>query len=228
MSGVFPLVMSVQLGNATLAKLLLDNGALVNDRTYDNKTALHQACILGNDTMVRLLLDYGADVDAVNNEGNAPLTNVRLTGDADNDVNIATMLIKKIATLGDRANEVNLKLIDNDTRLRKIYDEFREEIEKMKGVELGGNLSFSYHFVFAEKHEKIVKLARNEEFVESFETREYFERFPLYAQGMKEKYEKAKEVTERLVEREEMLCEALGDHLPFTVIQNVAQLMEYN
>lgn len=49
-------------GNTAIAKLLLENGAAVNNIT-PTETALHMAANIGDEAMVRLLLDKGANIN---------------------------------------------------------------------------------------------------------------------------------------------------------------------
>jgi ankyrin repeat protein len=60
-----PLQDAAEKGHEEVAKLLLVNGAAVEDDTINGYTALHSAVCLGPVGMVRLLIQNGADVDAV-------------------------------------------------------------------------------------------------------------------------------------------------------------------
>ena len=61
---------AVSEGHFYIAKLLLDNEALVDARTASMRTALHIACIRGRLSLVKLLLNYGADINAQDADGN--------------------------------------------------------------------------------------------------------------------------------------------------------------
>jgi len=58
--GWTPLRFAVQYGHTAVVKLLIQNGAEVNTKFANNKTALHHACYSGNDEMCQLLLEAGA------------------------------------------------------------------------------------------------------------------------------------------------------------------------
>jgi ankyrin repeat protein len=80
-----------------VAKLLLDNGADVNDRESDaGLTALHYAVSRRNLPMVELLLHYGASPVAVDNSGQTPID---MAGEMDDCVMLPVLIKyrKKIA-----------------------------------------------------------------------------------------------------------------------------------
>jgi ankyrin repeat protein len=56
-----------------VAELLLANGAKVNARNNDGRTALHEAADAGNKDVLELLLANKADVNAKANNGDTPL-----------------------------------------------------------------------------------------------------------------------------------------------------------
>lgn len=60
--------------NGSVLRLLLERGAVVNTRAYDNGfTPLHRASENGAQEVVRLLLEHGADVEAVDVDGRTAL-----------------------------------------------------------------------------------------------------------------------------------------------------------
>ena len=58
-----PLHIAVKWDNFAIVRILLENGARVNDVSDDNLTALHIAVANRSSAMVALLLENGADVD---------------------------------------------------------------------------------------------------------------------------------------------------------------------
>jgi ankyrin repeat protein len=52
-----------------IAKLLLDNGSLINAKTLNGDTALHYASLVKHKDLMLFLLDQKADKQAVNNDG---------------------------------------------------------------------------------------------------------------------------------------------------------------
>jgi ankyrin repeat protein len=57
---------AVRRGHASMAKLVLDKGAMVDN-------SLHLACKLGDEAVVRVFLESGAKVDAIDRDGRTPL-----------------------------------------------------------------------------------------------------------------------------------------------------------
>ena len=55
-----PLHSAVRNGKITVARLLLEKGALIEARDKDNNTPLHLAALNNETSMVRLLLEKGA------------------------------------------------------------------------------------------------------------------------------------------------------------------------
>eukprot|EP00184_Porphyridium_aerugineum_P004572 CAMPEP_0184693138 /NCGR_PEP_ID=MMETSP0313-20130426/1420_1 /TAXON_ID=2792 /ORGANISM="Porphyridium aerugineum, Strain SAG 1380-2" /LENGTH=103 /DNA_ID=CAMNT_0027151111 /DNA_START=269 /DNA_END=577 /DNA_ORIENTATION=- len=53
-------------GNENVVKLLLDQGAIVNDTNYFGNTVLHLAARYGHENIVKLLLDKVANIDDKN------------------------------------------------------------------------------------------------------------------------------------------------------------------
>jgi ankyrin repeat protein len=60
-------------GDLPLLKRLVENGAVVNEKDYDGRTALHLAASEGRIFCVEYLLDVGASVDATDRWGGTPL-----------------------------------------------------------------------------------------------------------------------------------------------------------
>ena len=64
-----PLLEAAHIGQAGAAKLLVENGANVNDRDRQGSTPLMLAAESARDKVVRVLIDAGADLNAKDNEG---------------------------------------------------------------------------------------------------------------------------------------------------------------
>ena len=68
-----PLHIASILGNDSLVKLLLVNGADVAIKNKDGRTALHEAVFRGSEPVVSRLLSCGSDTEARDNEGQTAL-----------------------------------------------------------------------------------------------------------------------------------------------------------
>jgi ankyrin len=67
-------------GQTEIARLLIQGGLAVNERTSGGTTYLGDAALKGKKELVRLLLEHGADVNATNPSGGTPLHDAALGG----------------------------------------------------------------------------------------------------------------------------------------------------
>jgi hypothetical protein len=93
-------------GDVKVVQLLLDQGADVNQRNAQHRTALDAASTEGNLEVAKLLIKYGADVNCRDKEGWTPLLDASLYGHRD----IAELLL-------DNGADVNAKDQDLQTPL---------------------------------------------------------------------------------------------------------------
>ncbi len=68
-----PLERSVWDGYTDIAKVLLENGAEVDLRSWTGDPPLHTAVGRGHFEVVELLIEYGANVNSLSTMGNTPL-----------------------------------------------------------------------------------------------------------------------------------------------------------
>ena len=71
--------LAVTNGDLRSARLLLDNGANVNNRagSFAETSPLHAAALEGDEGMVKFLLEFGAEIDATNRFGKSALMEAR-------------------------------------------------------------------------------------------------------------------------------------------------------
>ena len=93
--GFTPLLFAARQGDGDSARMLLDAGAIVNDRAPDGNSALVIASFSGNRYVAEVLLDKGADVNA-DGAGYAALHAAVLRGDVE--------LVKALLRHGANAN----------------------------------------------------------------------------------------------------------------------------
>lgn len=73
--GITPLHRACAAGHVDTVSLLLDRGAMINDRNMNGSTPLHYAASNDRVDVVKLLLERGADYSILNGNGFAPLDN---------------------------------------------------------------------------------------------------------------------------------------------------------
>jgi ankyrin repeat protein len=78
--GMTPLHRACVSRNVDTVSLLLDKGAMINDRNKDGWTPLHYATTNDRADVANLLLEKGADYSILNGDGLAPLDNAIAKG----------------------------------------------------------------------------------------------------------------------------------------------------
>ncbi|EKX34971.1 hypothetical protein GUITHDRAFT_42184, partial [Guillardia theta CCMP2712] len=69
----FSLCHAAHVGDVDTVRILLRQGANIDEKNYDGRTVLHIACAEGNYRMVEVLLNHGADKNIKDRWGNTPL-----------------------------------------------------------------------------------------------------------------------------------------------------------
>jgi ankyrin repeat protein len=121
--GIEPLSVAA---NATIAKMLIEEGADVNAVNKRGESALLLAARNGRDDVFEVLLQAGADVNKADNYGDAPLS-VATRG------TIATMLIERGANL-NAANRLGVSAL-----LHGVVCDFRDVVEAL--VQAGADVN---------------------------------------------------------------------------------------
>ncbi|KTD01831.1 ankyrin repeat domain-containing protein [Fluoribacter gormanii] len=81
--GNTPLYEACVTGNIELAKLLIENGAKIDELNANNHSALHGAALSGNSDLIELLLNEGLDCNQANSSNETPLHFACLSGKKD-------------------------------------------------------------------------------------------------------------------------------------------------
>ncbi|OUM68856.1 hypothetical protein PIROE2DRAFT_27061, partial [Piromyces sp. E2] len=68
-----PLIFAIKKNNPEFVKLLIENGADINEFSYNGNTPLLQAINNDNTEIIHLLIDNGVNLNQCNNEGKLPL-----------------------------------------------------------------------------------------------------------------------------------------------------------
>jgi len=123
-SPVSPLMAAAGRGHAALTKYLLEQGARVNDRAPNGKTALHAAAEFGPVDVAGLLLEHGAKIDAVDRNGYTPLWGAAFN----NRPEMIEFLLQKGASLRHRDKNGNTAL--SPAALNGANDAIRKLVER--------------------------------------------------------------------------------------------------
>ena len=105
-------------GHLTICHLLIDKGTQLEVKDFHGWTLLHFAAMRGHVEIVRLLCDRGADVEARDRWGGRPLHIAAMNG----HISVVKELIE------DRNAEINARMIDGWTALRKAIRENKSDI----------------------------------------------------------------------------------------------------
>ena len=122
--GMTPLMAACQSGKLGNAKILLRNGAIVDDETDNGKTALMYASEMGHRNVVSLLLnDAGANLHATNKDNKDALA-WAMGDDNYTNFNTVALLIKKGAKAGRKVLDWMQEAIDLQHKLKIGIDEY--------------------------------------------------------------------------------------------------------
>ena len=99
--GWSPLMIVVPMGQTSIVKHLLKNGAQVNLQTDDGESALMIACRWGHAEIAKTLIEYGAQVNLQNNHGESAL----MMANGGEHAKIAKVLIEHGAQVNLQNNE---------------------------------------------------------------------------------------------------------------------------
>jgi ankyrin repeat protein len=75
-----PLLKAAEVGDPEIAKILIDNGAVIDCDYWDSSRPLHVAAQKNNIEVARVLIENGANVNIRNTAGNTPLYEANLAG----------------------------------------------------------------------------------------------------------------------------------------------------
>ena len=110
----------LDIGNTKIVKMLLENGAEVNDKNCYNNTALILAFDKKNYEVAVLLIEYGADIEAVNQFGSSPKSIAYESGDEELK-KIYQNALKNKGLNGDKQkDDKNAKSLSRDELIQQV------------------------------------------------------------------------------------------------------------
>ncbi|MBT5093387.1 MAG: hypothetical protein HOM21_04045 [Halobacteriovoraceae bacterium] len=160
--GQSPLALAAKKGDREMIEVLLQNGALINQKTSTLKTPLFYGLINKNRDAVEVLLEKGALVDLVDSSANSPLHYAAQTDNQENLKDILKFLAGKINQKnGDKMVPIILaaeKGLSKNIELLLDVSEVNVNLSNKKG------LSLLYLLVLAEDYENTKLLFSQKKF----------------------------------------------------------------
>lgn len=209
----------------SMIKLLLKRGAQINQRLNEGQTALHRACVKDEIDYIYLLCKYGADVNILDDRGKTPC--MYLTGSTENK----EVMVEEFAKLRFENHYLcgeNLKFIQEDERLQKIFKNCLEELEKMKNLKFYNGYSMYDIFKMRQQTRKLPFLMKNDDFVEAYKSNWNSELFKHYGYYMNNTFQVSLEKKNILVNEEKKLFMIFKDYLPELVISKTVYFIHEN
>lgn len=209
-----------------MVKLLLKNGAHINEKSKEGKTALHGASnnCAEPEVLVPFLLELGADVNILDDYGETPFTVAE-------DFEVKVIFVKELAKLKFENQFIcdrNLEYLEQNENLIGIFQNCLEELSRMKNHKIYNNFSLYDIFKMRKQNRRLVFMTKNEEFVEAFRllwNRQLFQCYGKYLDGI---FEKALGKGNILLTEEKKLRSVLKNILPDLIIHRVAYFANEN
>ncbi|SPR13315.1 ankyrin repeat-containing protein [Orientia tsutsugamushi] len=184
-------------GNTPMVKLLLDNNASPNPQDINSNTPLHLATSNGHVDIIRLLLNHGSDVNLPSgvNETALEIAWTRYSENPEQYFEIIRLLVTHIVKI-ECANLVdttssgflqNKELISESELLKGLEQQCHKEIEEMKSISVGKNVSSFFDIFVLQKNMNILaRCANNPDIVKCQN------RFLMYSSCIEKSIEKGK------------------------------------
>ncbi len=117
-------------GGVELVNFLIENGANVNERDYNDNTALHCAVSIGEMDTILSLLRHGANPNMVDHNGNTPLHTAAIQNDYHNYIKIMEVLLSHGADyqIENLYGDVCLDYVpeQDEEKFREMFEKYTE------------------------------------------------------------------------------------------------------
>lgn len=177
-------------------RLMLQQGATVNDNNAHGSTPLHAACGVNNIKIIRELLLRGADIGAETLTGATPFSIAHHRSFQDCKQQMMRWICRaEITYLSSQSviikiSNNDLNLIKNNSENNQYYEKCREELMLMKTTKLHDLYSFFNILMMCDKLcKQFCNLSVKPEFVRSFSKN--LKLFPMYRSVLKKIYIRA-------------------------------------
>ncbi|XP_033217235.1 ankyrin-1-like [Belonocnema kinseyi] len=194
-------------GREHIVKLLLDAGANINSTSRNESRPLHFAAERGHVKVVELLLDYDADINVKNRNNETPLDLVVYWQKTE----VATVLLENgamysLASVPSYNREISelmmmhsiklqeISMCNSEVKFAKQNDDFRkncrEELQRMILNQIGVNVSL--YDILTRGNCMVEMYMRNENLIQFFDFCDYETLFPIYANMLRIRVNRAK------------------------------------
>lgn len=224
--GDYPLHCATEVGNVNLINLLLSNGADVNAKNGSDETALHTACLFADPKMIGILLRKGADISTENIELETPFSFLVMGYENISDGAPLIEMLKGFSRLSfDKIPicQSDMNMIQADSRLRKHFEECKEEVNKMNNTIFYSSYSYYSVIKMSKNIRKLSKLTNNDKFVSEFEKNA--SSFEYHRNDLNWILEEAIQVRDDTKIVRSKLNGVIGDHFPDLVIRKLADYL---
>lgn len=170
-----PLFIALMIDNnesfkSDLVYLLVSNGADINFKTTDGRTALHLECHRCNDKRISLLLHNGANISALDDHGNTPMS--FLNPAENNYSNCLLTMIKEFSKMAFENKPISKKdmlLIQHMPMAKEYFKKCKNELRRMAETKFYGPHSYYSILKMKRNSKKFVNLTKNEKFISKLE-----------------------------------------------------------
>lgn len=218
------LYQATEYGYPKLVELFLDHGAEINAGNDEGLTSLHIACLSNNETIIKILLQRGADISSMSKLNETPFS---LLGLKKSEFTLSiTAMVKEFAKVFFENIQVcksDLDLIRSHPKVRKIFENCKKELFQMSSTKIYGSYSYYSILKMSVSVKKLANLAKNEEFVKSFQDNLSFN---YYKADLQLIFEKAIQVRDNSLVVFSRLNSIFGDFLPEVVIRILTTNLE--
>lgn len=177
--------MAARCCDQPIVKLLLTNGARVNEKDSKGRTALHEA----RSQNIPILLDHGADLN-MRDVRNKTCLMFKQNCDPLGNMLYAKHMAK-LKFEGKFICPENSNFLKQHEDLQKKYEDCLEELEKMKNHDLYNGFSLYDIFKMRDQPKKLIFLTKHNDFVEVFKSKWIRESFKNYHSDLDNVFEEA-------------------------------------
>lgn len=205
-------------GDIDLVDLLISHGANINDKDCYGMTALHRQC----SPMIGHLIRKGADICAENVFGFTPLS--FLDPEVYYYESVSSAFIRGFAKITHEnlpISKTDVKIIEENSKLRIYFKECSEELEKMTDTEFFAPYSFYSVLKKSMSLKKLSHLTKNEELAFKFE--DNLRKFCCYKEDLKFIWNEAIQVRRDSEAKISRLNSLFRNFFPDFVIRKLAE-----